>query len=240
MTTIQPAQAYRYPAKRVAIARAALHLFARDGYERTSVDAIAAEADVSKRTVYNHYGDKEKLFLSVVEEMYGALMDQAADIADRELTSPAGASPGGTSQGGTSPDGASPAGISPGSPGAGGLEQRLIAFITGTVRAVAQSPERAALIRLLVTEAPHFPALLEIWEGRRSLTVLMARSLTDLPASAGLDIPDPVQAAGHLSALTFGQINNRSFFGLQQVSEEDLDSIITSGVALFIRAYRRI
>jgi TetR/AcrR family transcriptional regulator, mexJK operon transcriptional repressor len=70
--------------------------------------------------------------------------------------------------------------------------------------------------------------------------VLMACSLTDLPASAGLDIPDPVQAAGHLSALTFGQINNRSFFGLQQVSEEDLDSIITSGVALFIRAYRRI
>jgi TetR/AcrR family transcriptional repressor of mexJK operon len=163
-------------------------------------------------------GDKEKLFLSVVEEMYGALMDQAVDIADRELTSPGSPSPG----------------------GAGGLEQRLIAFITATVRAVAQSPERAALIRLVVTEAPHFPALLEIWEGRRSLTALMARSLTDLPASAGLDIPDPVQAAGHLSALTFGQINNRSLFGVQQVSKEDLDAIITSGAALFIRAYRRI
>jgi TetR/AcrR family transcriptional repressor of mexJK operon len=226
MTTTQPAQAYRYPAKRVAIALAALHLFARDGYERTSVDAIAAEADVSKRTVYNHYGDKEKLFLSVVEEMYGALMDQAVDIADRELTSPGATGPGATGPGA-------------GGPGAGGLEQRLIAFITATVRAVAQSPERAALIRLVVTEAPHFPALIEIWEGRRSLTALMARSLTDLPASAGLDIPDPVQAAGHLSALTFGQINNRSLFGVQQVSKEDLDAIITSGVALFIRAYRR-
>ena len=50
--------------KRDAIGRAALTLFASDGYERTSVDAIAAEAGVSKRTVYSHYGDKESLFLS--------------------------------------------------------------------------------------------------------------------------------------------------------------------------------
>ena len=47
---------------------AALVLFARDGYERTSVDAIAAEAGVSKRTVYSHYGDKENLFLLVLRE----------------------------------------------------------------------------------------------------------------------------------------------------------------------------
>jgi TetR/AcrR family transcriptional regulator, mexJK operon transcriptional repressor len=40
--------------KRDAIGRAALTLFASDGYERTSVDAIAAEAGVSKRTVYSH------------------------------------------------------------------------------------------------------------------------------------------------------------------------------------------
>ena len=45
-------------------------LFARDGYERTSVDAIAAEAGVSKRTVYSHYGDKENLFLLVLRETY--------------------------------------------------------------------------------------------------------------------------------------------------------------------------
>ena len=47
-----------------------MRLFLRDGYARTSVDAIAAEAGVSKRTIYNHYGDKESLFLSVVSGKY--------------------------------------------------------------------------------------------------------------------------------------------------------------------------
>ena len=61
--------------KHHAIAGAALVLFARDGYERTSVDAIAAEAGVSKRTVYSHYGDKENLFLLVLRETYDTMRE---------------------------------------------------------------------------------------------------------------------------------------------------------------------
>src|SRR3974377_415278 len=69
--------------KRKAIARAALTLFASDGYERTSVDAIAAEAGGSKRTVYSHYGDKENLFLSVVRDTYEGMLTRIAEIVDR-------------------------------------------------------------------------------------------------------------------------------------------------------------
>jgi AcrR family transcriptional regulator len=69
--------------KRQAIARAALMLFASDGYERTSVDAIAAEAGVSKRTVYSHYGDKETLFLSVVRDTYEAMLARIGEIVGR-------------------------------------------------------------------------------------------------------------------------------------------------------------
>src|ERR1700758_4878354 len=69
--------------KRAAIARAALTLFASDGYERTSVDAIAAEAGVSKRTVYSHFGDKESLFLSVVRETYEGMLALIGEIVSR-------------------------------------------------------------------------------------------------------------------------------------------------------------
>jgi len=54
------------PAKRAAIESAAHALFLRDGYARTSVDAVAREAGVSKRTVYDYYGDKQRLFLDEI------------------------------------------------------------------------------------------------------------------------------------------------------------------------------
>lgn len=50
------------PEKRAAILEAAKRLFLTQGYERVSMDQIAAEAGVSKLTVYSHYGDKDSLF----------------------------------------------------------------------------------------------------------------------------------------------------------------------------------
>jgi len=49
-------------AKRAAILQAAKALFAREGFAGVSMDRIAAEAGVSKLTVYSHFGDKESLF----------------------------------------------------------------------------------------------------------------------------------------------------------------------------------
>ena len=43
--------------KRAAIMTAAWDLFVADGFERTSVDAVAARAAVSKRTGYDSFGD---------------------------------------------------------------------------------------------------------------------------------------------------------------------------------------
>jgi AcrR family transcriptional regulator len=45
---------------------AAQRHFNEHGLERASVDAIAADAGVSKMTVYNNFGSKEKLFQEVV------------------------------------------------------------------------------------------------------------------------------------------------------------------------------
>lgn len=48
------------------ILEAAAVVFLREGFERASVDVIAAEANVSKRTIYNHFADKRALFLDVI------------------------------------------------------------------------------------------------------------------------------------------------------------------------------
>lgn len=66
--------------KRAAVLDAAKRLFPQSGFDGTSMDAIAAEAGVSKLTVYNHFTDKETLFVSAIrarceEQMPAALFD---------------------------------------------------------------------------------------------------------------------------------------------------------------------
>ncbi len=48
--------------KQVSIVEAAAKLFLERGFGSVSMDAIAAEAEVSKRTVYSYYENKESLF----------------------------------------------------------------------------------------------------------------------------------------------------------------------------------
>jgi TetR/AcrR family transcriptional regulator, mexJK operon transcriptional repressor len=88
-----PRPAWRTPgrqrqaeAKRAAILDAAEELFVSSGYELTSVDAIAARATVSKRTVYDHFGDKMSLFRSVVERVDDALLVTTRTAVREELT----------------------------------------------------------------------------------------------------------------------------------------------------------
>jgi len=52
--------------KRNAILMAAAKLFLEHGYEPVSMDAIAAAADVSKRTVYSYFDSKTVLFSSIL------------------------------------------------------------------------------------------------------------------------------------------------------------------------------
>jgi TetR/AcrR family transcriptional regulator, mexJK operon transcriptional repressor len=64
--------------KRRAIMDAAAEAFLRDGYRGTSMDGIAAAAQVSKQTVYKHFSDKQRLFAEIVT----ATTSQAADSVD--------------------------------------------------------------------------------------------------------------------------------------------------------------
>jgi TetR/AcrR family transcriptional regulator, mexJK operon transcriptional repressor len=55
------------PVKCAAILDAALKIFPEKGYTRTSMDAIAKAANVSKLTLYSHFADKEDLFVNFIE-----------------------------------------------------------------------------------------------------------------------------------------------------------------------------
>lgn len=46
---------------------AAKDAFLESGFERASMDAVAARAETSKRTLYAHFESKENLFLEVIE-----------------------------------------------------------------------------------------------------------------------------------------------------------------------------
>ena len=52
--------------KRAAILAAASQLILELGFERATVDRIAATAGVSKLTVYSHFADKEGLFVALI------------------------------------------------------------------------------------------------------------------------------------------------------------------------------
>ena len=56
------------PAKRAAILAAAQDLFLSQGVNGVSMDAISARAGVSKVTVYDYFGDKDRLFLDILSD----------------------------------------------------------------------------------------------------------------------------------------------------------------------------
>lgn len=58
-------QAERTEATTSALVDAARELFARDGYDATSLDAVAARAGVTKGAVYHHFDGKRQLFEAV-------------------------------------------------------------------------------------------------------------------------------------------------------------------------------
>ncbi|MGF6606972.1 TetR/AcrR family transcriptional repressor of mexJK operon [Paraburkholderia sp. WSM4175] len=61
-------------AKHTSIVEAATRLFSGQRYDTVTMEAVAAEAGVSKMTVYSHFSDKEALFEAVV-----------SDVSDRML-----------------------------------------------------------------------------------------------------------------------------------------------------------
>ncbi len=73
-------------AKAEAILGAAAELFLANGFQGTSMDAVAQGAGVSKQTVYSHFANKEELFKACIgAKVAGYGFDEAAVVDDDDL-----------------------------------------------------------------------------------------------------------------------------------------------------------
>jgi AcrR family transcriptional regulator len=69
----------RSDATRAAILNAARHRFATDGFQKATIRAIAADADIDPSMVMRYYGNKDGLFAAAVEVNLGL-----AEVGDIE------------------------------------------------------------------------------------------------------------------------------------------------------------
>lgn len=70
-------------ATRVALSRAALRLTLEYGWDKVTVEGIAAEVDVSVRTFFNYFSSKEEAVMAdseeLAEQLFAALISRPAD-----------------------------------------------------------------------------------------------------------------------------------------------------------------
>ncbi|GAB7029861.1 TetR/AcrR family transcriptional regulator [Streptomyces sp. NPDC021749] len=210
MSDHAPARHGGLPDKRRAIAQAARSVFGREGYARAGVDAIAAEAGVSKRTLYNHFADKEQLFLSVALEGADAVTDAVRVLMERHLRKIVD------------------------------LEEDLTAFCLERAQAVTEFPEHFALVRSIHAEVTRLPAaVLEKWmaHGPPSAHQRLAPYLQKIADRGLLVLDDAERAANRLNTLTMNDVLIRSFYGALPLPEPTVQEIVTDGVRDFLRLY---
>lgn len=66
--------------RRTGILAAAVGAFARDGYDGTTMDGIAARAEITKPVLYDHFPSKQALFLAVLESIRDGLIARGKTI----------------------------------------------------------------------------------------------------------------------------------------------------------------
>ncbi|MDG4858444.1 TetR/AcrR family transcriptional regulator [Streptomyces sp. T-3] len=198
--------------KRQAITRGARTVFGREGYTRASIDAIAAEAGVSSRTLYNHFGDKEGLFRAVLLESAAAVTEGMKEVFDRHFRKfrvP---------------------------------EEDLVDLALEWVGNTTVHPEHFALVRQIIPEASRLPAeVLEEWQrtGPQAGQVTLRNHLLEVGRKGllAIDEDNVAQAAWRLSLFIGGGVTVESYFGALPLAPDRVEELVREGVELFLHLY---
>ena len=195
---------------RAAVVDAARTLFLRQGYAGTTMEQIAAAARLTKRTVYNNYGDKDALFRQVVADVL-AYAEAFARGLHEEFT----------------------AGVTAANLRAT-LDDLARRLALGIVR-----PEVIALRRLLIGEARAFPRLGAEYFDRAPGQVLdaLASGFAQLDRRRLLRIDNPRRAAAHFAYLVAGEPLDRAMLVGALPSDEHVIACARDGVETFLARY---
>lgn len=200
------------PEKRTAILNAARELFLQDGYDRTSMDAISARAKVSKRTVYDYYGDKRRLLIGVVEAGGEVLMESLRRALDAHLADSVGIQ--------TVPQ----------------LEQALQDFALDLGSTVMTSATYVILIDLVRSNYAALEPELREHPMSYMPEQALAERLEHYTEQGLLDIEDSRLAADHFNALTT-LLAYASVPGPAYADSHRAQQSMKNGVHAFVRAY---
>ncbi|AZO02287.1 MULTISPECIES: TetR/AcrR family transcriptional regulator [unclassified Mesorhizobium] len=199
-----------HEAKRVSVVDAAASVFCREGYAGANIDLIAAEAGVSRQTVYNHHGDKENLFVAVVRDLTercnAGIFATIASFPDQPTD----------------------------------IEADLIAFAVRMNRNCICNRDGRFLRKLIQAEGERYPELFAEWREQgpgRTWSALAAR-FARLAFAGHLSIGDPDVAARQFLALVNAELQITFMLGGTPTEEEVLRSA-TNGVRTFLSAFAR-
>ena len=189
---------------------AARTLFLRQGYAGTTMEQIAALAGLTKRTVYNNYGDKAALFTQIVADVL-AYAEAFARGLHEEFA----------------------AGVTVENVRAT-LDDLARRLATGIVR-----PEVIALRRLLIGEARSFPGLGAAYFDRAPGQVLdaLAAGFQQLGRRRVLRVGDPRRAAAQFAYLVAGEPLDRAMLVGTVPPEEEVIAGAREGVQTFLARY---
>jgi len=76
-------QSVMYDKVKDTILEAALKLFQRFGYQKTTVEEIAREAQIGKGTVYLHFTSKEEILLTLIKNHHQAMIEEWIKIVHK-------------------------------------------------------------------------------------------------------------------------------------------------------------
>lgn len=203
-----PAPQRSHIAKRLSVLEAAAIVFCRDGFASASIELIAAEAQVSRQTIYNHYGDKEKLFVAVVKDMteraHVGIYTTLASFPDNPTD----------------------------------IEADLMEFAMRLARNCMCNRDCIALRKLIHVEGERYPELFASWRefGPERAWAAIAARFAKLHHAGHLNIDNPDIAARQFQALVNADLYVSTILG-QKPSDAEMRAAATAAVKTFLKAY---